>query len=98
MDIVENQGYNETPFMLLYHINFGFPVVSEHTRLYSSAEKVEPWNDEAKNGDGIYGRLSTLKPGESRTFSYKIGILPDRSAITGYVKEFDLHYPGGYPS
>ena len=37
------------------------------------------------------GRLSTLKPGESRTFSYKIGILPDRSAIAGYVKEFDLH-------
>jgi hypothetical protein len=31
-------------------------------------------------------RLTILKPGESRTFAYRIGILPDRSAIDNYVK------------
>jgi hypothetical protein len=51
-DIVENQGYNESPFMLMYHINFGYPVISEHSRLYSSAQRVEAWNEEAKKGNG----------------------------------------------
>ncbi len=167
-DTVENQGYNDTPFMLLYHINFGYPVVSEHTRLYSSAEKVEAWNEDAKKGDGkwdrfqkptpgysyqnflhhmpagrdrVYAalvneeipfggyveyspkempcfnewkmmgqqdyvvglepginipegrlkarennRLTILMPGESRSFSYTIGVLPDREAIDGMMK------------
>jgi len=32
-DKVENQGFVEAPFMLLYHLNFGYPVVSENTVL-----------------------------------------------------------------
>ncbi|MEG1394082.1 MAG: DUF4432 family protein, partial [Christensenellaceae bacterium] len=32
-DVVENCGCNEQPFMLLYHCNFGYPVVSEDTVL-----------------------------------------------------------------
>ena len=27
-DSIRNEGYNETPFMVLYHVNFGYPVVS----------------------------------------------------------------------
>jgi hypothetical protein len=56
-DVVENQGYNETPFMILYHINFGYPVVSEHSRLYSSAAGATPWNEDAKRGNGIHDRF-----------------------------------------
>lgn len=32
-DTVENKGFDEQPLMLLYHCNFGYPVVSEHTVL-----------------------------------------------------------------
>ncbi|HCR82159.1 MAG TPA: DUF4432 domain-containing protein [Lachnospiraceae bacterium] len=32
-DIVENKGYDESPFMLLYHINLGYPVVSRESVL-----------------------------------------------------------------
>ncbi len=56
-DVVENQGFNETPFMILYHINFGYPVVSEHSRLYSSARGAAPWNEDAKKGDGRHDRF-----------------------------------------
>jgi hypothetical protein len=169
-DTVENQGYNDTPFMLLYHVNFGYPVVSEHSRLYSSAERVEPWNDAAKTGNGKYdrferpqkgyqfqnfthymprdkdlvllgivneelsfggyleyspkempcfnewkmmgqqdyvvglepginipegrlqarenNRLAMLKPGESRNFNYRIGVLPDQAAIDTFIRRF----------
>lgn len=62
-DVVENQGYNESPFMLLYHVNFGYPVLSEHSRLYSSAERVEAWNDPAKQGNGQWDRFELPTPG-----------------------------------
>ncbi|MCL2664191.1 MAG: aldose 1-epimerase family protein [Defluviitaleaceae bacterium] len=32
-DAVTNEGFFETPLMLLYHFNFGYPMLGEHTRL-----------------------------------------------------------------
>jgi hypothetical protein len=32
-DVVTNDGFEPTQHMLLYHINLGFPLISEHTRL-----------------------------------------------------------------
>ena len=32
-DHIENMGFDEQPFMLLYHCNFGYPIVSENTVL-----------------------------------------------------------------
>ncbi len=49
-DSVINEGFNETPFMYMYHINFGYPIVSENTRLYTDAEKIYALNEAAKNG------------------------------------------------
>ena len=51
-DTVINEGYNDTPFMLLYHINFGFPVVTEDTKVYTPAENVTPWSEYALKGNG----------------------------------------------
>lgn len=39
-DVVENQGAKTSPFMLLYHMNFGFPLLSENTRLLLPSIKV----------------------------------------------------------
>jgi hypothetical protein len=33
-DVLKNEGYQPTPLMMLYHINFGFPLLSEETELY----------------------------------------------------------------
>jgi len=48
---------------ILYHYNFGFPVLSEHTRLYSSAVRVEPWNEKARAGNRRYDRFEQPTPG-----------------------------------
>lgn len=32
-DVIENQGFDEQPFMLLYHCNFGYPLVDENVHL-----------------------------------------------------------------
>ena len=40
-DTVENQASWQTPLMMLYHCNFGFPLLTDRSRLYAPAHKVE---------------------------------------------------------
>ena len=53
-DVVENQGYTEQPMMLLYHINFGYPLLDEGARAYFSARKAEPRTEFAAQGMDRY--------------------------------------------
>jgi hypothetical protein len=41
-DKVENQGFSDSPLMLIYHLNFGFPLLTEKSRIYAPSEAVEP--------------------------------------------------------
>ncbi len=50
VDRVENLGESECPLMLLYHCNFGFPLVDEGARLVVSQESVQPRDAAAKPG------------------------------------------------
>jgi hypothetical protein len=49
-DRIENCGYNRQPFMLLYHHNLGYPIVSEDTILYTSKGTITPRTEEARKG------------------------------------------------
>jgi hypothetical protein len=44
-DVVENQGVRATPLMVLYHFNFGFPLLTPKAKVYSPSQTVEPIND-----------------------------------------------------
>jgi hypothetical protein len=44
-DVVENQGRNESPLMVLYHLNFGYPLLTEHSKIYCSSSMVEPTDE-----------------------------------------------------
>jgi galactose mutarotase-like enzyme len=61
-DEVENQGFRPTPFMLLYHMNFGWPLVDECTTLSMAEHKVVPQNDIAITGLGEWNRMSEPDP------------------------------------
>lgn len=41
-DRVENIGFEPTPLMLLYHFNFGFPLMSEQTKILFPSNRVVP--------------------------------------------------------
>ncbi|MDO4522123.1 MAG: aldose 1-epimerase family protein [Eubacteriales bacterium] len=45
-DTIENMGFNEQPFMLLYHCNFGYPLVDENTVLQEPEGTVVHARDE----------------------------------------------------
>jgi hypothetical protein len=49
-DVIENQGFNPEPFMLLYHCNFGYPVLSETAHIEAEFLSSEPRDEEAKKG------------------------------------------------
>ena len=49
-DEVENAGFNTTEHMMLYHINGGFPVVDEGSRIVAPFLKTEPRTEDAKAG------------------------------------------------
>ncbi|MBQ3481492.1 MAG: aldose 1-epimerase family protein [Oscillospiraceae bacterium] len=41
-DEIENQSFRDEPLMLLYHINIGYPLLDEGTRLFVPTGKVTP--------------------------------------------------------
>lgn len=50
VDVVENAGDRAAPFMLLYHCNFGFPLVAKGSRLVLAQKSVQPRDDAARAG------------------------------------------------
>ena len=53
-DTVENQGFATSPLMLVYHINFGYPMLDEGTRAYFSTTEIEPRTEFAAQGMDNY--------------------------------------------
>jgi hypothetical protein len=62
-DRVRNEGGRSEPFMLLYHINFGYPFVSPDSRLLSTYAEVSPINDFARKRGGPHDRFGEPDPG-----------------------------------
>jgi hypothetical protein len=49
-DEIENQGFKPQPLMILYHLNFGFPFVSEASKLFMNESQVTPRTSIAAKG------------------------------------------------
>ena len=49
-DEVENEGFEPTPLMMLYHMNFGFPLISGATELKTNCTNLRAKDAEAQKG------------------------------------------------
>ncbi len=49
-DTVENEGFEKSPLMVLYHMNFGYPLLSENTTLETNCINCRPQTEEAAKG------------------------------------------------
>ena len=47
-DTIENRGLEAVPFMLLYHMNYGYPFLSEHCKIKIPSLQVQPRDDDAR--------------------------------------------------
>ena len=57
-----NEGFVKQPLMVLYHFNFGYPMLSKYTKLYFSTDKVLPRDNAAKNGLDRYNTIEEPEP------------------------------------
>lgn len=64
-DTVENLSFKEEPFMMMYHINFGYPFISEDSKLFLPTGNVIPRTEYAKGGLSTYANI------EAPTNGYK---------------------------
>ena len=52
-DVIENRGFTPQPLMMLYHFNFGFPLLSETSRIIAPIVSTEPREKQSAEGNGI---------------------------------------------
>ncbi len=95
-DSIENLSAKESPFMLLYHCNFGFPLVAQGSRLVLSQSSVRPRDDIAKKGMQNHLIMESPQPGyDEQVFFHDpntdtqghvtAAIVNDELSIAGFV-------------
>lgn len=62
-DTVENQGDTESPLMILYHMNMGYPLLSENAIVEISSTSVKPRNDHAAEDLDTWHKMLPPSPG-----------------------------------
>lgn len=70
-DRVENEGFATTPFMMLYHMNFGYPLVSADTRLETNGTNLRPRDAVAAPGLSQAAVFSDPVPGYAEQCFYR---------------------------
>ena len=72
-DAVENGGGTKQPLMLLYHINFGYPLLDEGIEMFVPSLEVTPYNDDAKKGIDTWNEFPDVLPQEpEQCFDHKL--------------------------
>lgn len=71
-DVVENQGFQTAPLMMVYHMNFGYPMLDEGARVYTTSAKVEPRTDFARKGMGNYDVMEAPEVGREEQCYYHL--------------------------
>jgi hypothetical protein len=69
-DTIANEGFERTPLQILYHCNFGFPLVGPETELWVETEQSEPRDAEAAQGFAAHKRFQAPTPGYAEQVFY----------------------------
>ncbi len=80
-DTVTNESFIPAPHMMLYHINFGFPVIAPGTVLEIDDVDVQPRDEAAREGLAHYGTIDSPNP----DFKAQVFFHTPRPDPAGYV-------------
>ena len=89
-DKVENLGFEPTPHMILYHFNFGFPLMSEDTEIQFPSKEVLP-RDAGTPVEG-FNRWDSPEPGYQERVYYHKEIITGDDKIAS-AKIFNPKFP-----
>ena len=62
-DTVTNEGFTDEDIMLLYHFNFGYPMLDEELSLHIHDESMEPRDENAEAGKDRWNVFESPTPG-----------------------------------
>ena len=78
-DVVENQGFSDQPVMMVYHINFGYPLLDDGAQIYANSKTVVPRDDIAAANFDKYNLIEA--PGVGRPEECFFHTEPDGEAF-----------------
>ncbi len=87
-DLVQNAGFDKSPFMILYHINAGFPLVDASTRLVATSASVTPRDEEAEMGKEDFNLVSEPAPGyKEKVYFHDMKADPEGYAYSALIND-----------
>jgi Domain of unknown function (DUF4432) len=87
-DRIENIGFEKSPLMMLYHINLGFPVVDDGSRLVSTTKSLKPLDDNAKEDKENYAKFTAPVAGTpEKCYMHTLKADEDGNGYVGIVNE-----------
>jgi hypothetical protein len=87
-DTVENEGFTEQAFMLLYHINIGYPVLDEGSRFICSPSDMEPLGEmAAANMESRNLMHAPINSIEENVYFYKLLPTDNSSSYAALVND-----------
>ncbi|MGE3911750.1 MAG: aldose 1-epimerase family protein [Chloroflexota bacterium] len=73
LDTVTNYGFDRTPHMYLYHINFGWPLLDEGTRVVAPIKRTRRYTDSVQKQRVSYQRMpGPLYPFVEQVYSHEV--------------------------
>jgi hypothetical protein len=93
VDVVENAGFSAAPHMILYHCNFGFPLMSEETTVTFPSRRVTPREPETPLADYDRWQGPDAAYQERVYYHEELAVEGGRAAVTIHNPSFPL--PGG---
>ncbi|MFP5277511.1 MAG: aldose 1-epimerase family protein [Acidobacteriota bacterium] len=91
-DRIVNEGHASSPVMVVYHCNFGFPLLNEHSRIYSRANRIEARNEHAQRYLDTWSQLEPPDANmEERCYYHRMAALPENNARVVLVSDEASH-------
>ena len=94
-DVIENQGDTESPLMVMYHMNMGYPLLSENSVVEIPSIEVTPRNEHAAEDLATWNKILPPTPNfEEQCYYHKMGSVGQASIYNpdirkGLVISFD---------
>jgi len=94
-DRLTNEGYSDEPYCILYHVNIGYPMLSDGARIVAEAEECTPRTEWAeKNLDSAF-RIASPEIGMEEVCYYLKVRKPVVSLVNEKIgKKFTVSYSG----
>ena len=87
-DKIENEGNREAPFSMLYHMNLGYPVLSEQSRLYMPSKSIVGGSDRAESEIDLHNEFHAPEHGcVERCYFHTVKADEDGKAYVAVVNE-----------